>query len=89
MNNLRKACLELRKWKRDEDFSAGPPSKIARASAAEPSYMSTDTTNPPLPFSSKASKEQEQQEHPHQQAAAANGGGGQTLLSSANIKLIQ
>ena len=43
MNNLRKACLELRKWKKSEEDSEEPPSKASRNS--EPSYMSTDTSN--------------------------------------------
>ena len=49
MNNLRKACLELRKWKRAEEEESGlgegaePQSRAARES--EPSYMSTETTN--------------------------------------------
>ena len=44
MNNLRKACLELRKWKKADECEEGEPqSKAARES--EPSYMSTETNN--------------------------------------------
>ena len=63
MNNLRKACLELRKWKRAEEESglggeeAESQSRAARES--EPSYMSTETTNNGAAAAAKSSKERQ------------------------------
>ena len=64
MNNLRKACLELRKWKRAEEEESGgsgggaePQSRAARES--EPSYMSTETTNNGAATAAKSSKERQ------------------------------
>ena len=55
MNNLRKACLELRKWKKAEECEREPQSKAARES--EPSYMSTETNTGA--FAAKSSKERQ------------------------------